>query len=322
MNRKPKTAVLYGGNSSEREVSCLSGMAVSQTLKSLGYDIVDIDVRDDFVRALKVNKIKSAFLALHGAFGEDGQIQSILDGLNIAYTGSGAEASRLGMDKCATKRLLVEKGVPTPAWILLKPEDGEARLTEAVSQLGLPVIVKPPADGSSIGISLADDTTQLAEAVAKARHYDDCVLLEQFIAGRELTVGILNGVVLPVIEIVCDGLFDYLLKYTKGRTKYELNPHLEDSIAERVRDAALKTYRCIGCSGAARVDIRLDDSGTPFVLEINTIPGMTATSLVPKAAAAVGIDFPQLCEMMLADALEQRSVKTNGEEIGEKKATA
>jgi len=322
MNPKPKTAVLYGGNSSEREVSCLSGMAVSQALKSLGYDIVDIDVRGDFVRALKANKVEAAFLALHGAFGEDGRMQTILDGLNIPYTGSGAAASRLGMDKCATKRLLAEKNVPTPAWVLLKFEDRETRLVEAVNELGLPLIVKPPADGSSIGISLAGDTARLFEAVEHARRYDACVLLEQFIAGRELTVGILNGVVLPVIEIACGGLFDYQAKYTKGGTKYEINPRLDASVAERVRNAALTTYRCVGCSGAARVDIRLDDSGTPFVLEINTIPGLTATSLVPKAAAAVGIEFCQLCEMMLADALEQRKAKTSGGEIGEKKATA
>ena len=328
MKTKPRTAVLYGGNSVEREVSVLSGMAVAEALKSAGFDVASIDARGDFIGAFRESKAEVAFLALHGAFGEDGQIQLILDDAGIPYTGSGPEASRVGMDKTATKKILVENGIRTPQCHLAGPLDGDDLLHRAAEKLGYPTVVKPPCGGSSLGVSIARTVRELDAAVAWARQLESNVLLEKYVPGRELTVAVINGRALPVIEIICRGFYNFKAKYTKGHTEYVVEPRLAPAVEQAVKEAGAATYRCLGCAGAARVDLRLDEANAPWVLEINTIPGMTATSLLPKAARAVGIEFPQLCEMMIADALERRgamqksSANKRGAAVAKKRASA
>jgi len=319
MKGKPKTAVLYGGDSREREISRLSGMAVSGALKGRGFEVTDIDVREDFLTILRESAAGVAFLALHGEFGEDGRIQAILEDAGIPYTGSGPEASRIGLDKPATKRLLVENGVRTPEFHLAGPSTTDDAIGRAAEELGYPLVIKPPADGSSLGVSIVHNTYELAAAVAKVRETDSCVLMEQFIRGRELTVGVFNGRTLPAVEMICSGFYDFKAKYMTGRTQYVIAPKLPVVVATALEEAAVRTYTCIGCTGVARVDLRLDESGAPYVLEINTIPGLTATSLVPKAARAAGLEFGELCEMMVADAVEQHRSRI-GETLGEKKA--
>jgi len=326
VNAKPKTAVLFGGKSAESEISKLTGMAVVGALKERGYDVVGIDVCDDYIRELRQNNVAVAFLALHGEFGEDGQIQAILNREGIPYTGSGADASKLGMDKAASKRILAERGVPTPRFCLACPGDDPEAISREAARLGYPLVAKPRCGGSSIGMSVVKTPDELGAAIAKARSLESDVLLEEFIDGRELTVGVMCGTPLPIVEIVCEGTYDYNNKYLAGRTQYYVNPKLPDAVARAVQDAGVATYRCLSCEGAARVDIRLDRAGRPWVLEINTIPGMTATSLLPKAARAAGIEFPELCEMILLDALRRHrpvpGVRQTGDDVGEKRASA
>ena len=306
MKAKPKTAVLCGGDSSERAVSMLSGMAVAEALAMRGIDVVSIDVRGtDFLKVMRDSGVEVAFLALHGSFGEDGQIQAILDAAAIPYTGSGARASKLGMDKAAAKQTLMEHGVPTPRYHVAGPADDGVALRAAADDLGWPVVVKPPCGGSSVGVSIARTPREFDAAVGRSRELEHDVMLEEYIPGRELTVAVINGRALPVIEIICSGFYDFKNKYTKGHTEYVVRPALPEAVERAVLDAGVATYTCLGCAGAARVDVRLDPSNRPWVLEINTIPGMTATSLLPKAARAVGIEFPELCEMMVEDALDR-----------------
>jgi len=332
VNNKLRVAVLDGGDSTEREVSLRSGRAVVEILRSRGWDVVEIDAATDYLRRFRESGAGVAFLALHGAFGEDGRIQRVLENEHIPYTGSGPEASRKGMDKPLSKELMAAAGVCTPDFILIEPQAGpgaaaveptagDGFLAEAARKLGFPIVVKPPCGGSSVGVAIARDAAELAQAVSAARRYETNVLLERYVPGRELTVAVLNGSTLPVIEIICPGFFDYQAKYTKGVTEYVVKPALSAAVESAVRSAALETYRCLGCSGAARVDIRLDPANVPWVLEINTIPGLTATSLLPKAAKAVGIEFGELCERMIADALE-RHAQNSGDNVVEERASA
>lgn len=323
---KPKTAVLFGGRSAESEISRLTGMAVMGALKERAYDVVGIDICGDYIGELRQNGVAVAFLALHGEFGEDGQIQAILNREGIPYTGSGADASKLGMDKAASKRILAERGVPTPRFRVACPGDDPEAIAGEAARLGYPLVAKPRCGGSSIGMSVVKTPDELGPAIAKSRSFEPDVLLEEFIEGRELTVGVMCGTPLPIVEIVCEGTYDYNNKYLAGRTQYHVNPKLPDAAARAVQEAGVATYRCLGCEGAARVDVRLDRCNRPWVLEINTIPGMTATSLLPKAARAAGIEFPELCEMILTDALRRRrqaaGLQQTGEDVGEKRASA
>ena len=242
-------------------------------------------------------------------------------GVGIPYTGSGPDASRIAMNKPAAKRLLIENDIPTPEFCFVGPSATVTAIERGAQELGYPLVVKPPADGSSLGVSIVNNTRELATAVAKVHETDTCVLMERFIRGRELHVGIFNGRTLPVIEIKCNGFYDFKAKYTTGRTEYIVSPALPEAARHALEEAALATYACVRCTGVARVDVRLDESNVPYVLEINTIPGLTATSLVPKAARAAGIEFGELCEMMIAGAIERHTTQI-GERVGEKKASA
>ncbi len=283
-------AVLMGGPSRERDVSLASGKAVADALASRGYDITRIDVTEP--RLELPESIDAVFIALHGTFGEDGTVQSILEDRKIPFTGPGSRASRLAFDKIASKRLFEEKGIPTARYQILNPEDER--------EIPLPAVIKPSCQGSSIGISVVRSDDTWRKAIAEAFTHDDEVLAEVFIAGRELTVGIVGSQVLPIVEIRApEGNYDYHAKYTRGVTQYLVPAPLDPETTRTCQEIAWGVYEGIGCRGMSRVDFRLDDDGHPYVLEINTIPGFTETSLLPKAAAEAGLPFPDLCETIL-----------------------
>jgi D-alanine-D-alanine ligase len=284
--------VLMGGMSSERPISLKSGRAVAEALRSKGYTVVEIDVGPDTPAKLITHKIDVAWLALHGSFGEDGCIQGLLEIMRIPYTGSGVRASAIAMDKIATKRLLRNTAV-------CLPDDTVWQRGEPIPKgLRFPVVTKTPNGGSTIGIHVCTDADALETALQDCARFEDVVLLEQFVAGREITVALLDGTALPVVEIrPLSGHFDFEAKYTKGQTEYLVPAPIDPVIAATASQHAEVAFRSLGLSGLARADFIIDDAGTPWFLEINTIPGMTATSLTPMAAAATGISFEDLVEM-------------------------
>ena len=291
MSDKPhQLAVLKGGPSAERDVSLRSGAAAAEALREAGYDVHEVTVDD--ANFIVPDGTDLAFLALHGTFGEDGQVQEILAARGIPYTGANAVVSRIAFDKEKTKEKLRQHGVPTPEGQLVR------RLEEVT--LPLPVFIKPNAQGSSVGTHPATTSQELASALADALKFDSAVLVERFIKGKELTVGVLGDDVLPIVEIhPLDGFYDYTNKYTKGRTEYFCPARLPEQISSLIQQYALMAHRAIGHPVYSRVDFLLEEDVFPICLEINTIPGMTATSLLPKAAAAVGITFPQLCRRIV-----------------------
>jgi len=293
-----RVAVLMGGTSSEREVSLRSGAAVVEGLKEAGFDAVPVVLDKNVVERLP-DGTDAVFIALHGGYGENGGVQADLDRLGVPYTGPGAAASRITIDKIATKRVLEAAGVPTAPYEVL--ERGDDRLT-----LPLPVVVKPPRDGSSVGISKVAEPGQWPEALKAARAADPKgeVLVEAFIPGREWTVGVIGGEALPVVEIRApNGWYGYTEKYTKGVTQYVFPESAEDApLVAQCQVLALLAFQATGCRGVSRIDFRVTPDGKPYVLEINTVPGFTATSLLPKAAAKKGLSFSALCVRLLEHA--------------------
>lgn len=311
MQRK-KIGVVMGGPSAEREVSLNTGKAIVAALQEKNYNVVGIDLDPSrFVAQLRENEIEVVFNAIHGLFGEDGRMQGALELMGIPYTGSGVLSSAMAMDKGISKRLFASAHIPTPRYQLLKRDYGMGPdvLQSILDDFEPPFVVKPSTQGSTIGLTIVQETMELPSALEKAFSYDTEVLVEEFIDGSELTVGILGGKkpeALPVIEIVpYSGVYDYHAKYTKGATEYYVPARIDAETTRQTKNVAVEAFKILGCAGIARVDIRLDPSNHPFVLEVNTIPGMTATSLVPKAAAAAGISFPDLCERILLMTLER-----------------
>jgi D-alanine-D-alanine ligase len=309
-----RIGVLMGGRSSEREVSLRTGAAVHRALCRRGYDAVTIDVGPTLSRELEDQRIAVAFLALHGPGGEDGSIQGFLETVNIPYTGSGVHASAVGMHKVTTKTLLAAHGIPVPTGLVIKR--GE-RISHAQAlrsgKLRWPVVVKPASEGSTIGVSIVKKPAQWDEAVALAHRYDRDAMVEAYIPGHEVTVSLLGRqdeapLVLPAVEIVApNGFYDFSAKYEKGKTRYLCPAPLSSTIAKQIRKLALETFDVLGCAGAARVDFRITPRGRPYVLEINTVPGMTETSLLPMAAAQGGIDYEELTERILESAIARMS---------------
>ena len=300
-----KIAVVMGGPSAERAVSLNTGSAILAALREKGYNAVAIDLEPTrFVQQLAEAEIEVVFNAIHGQYGEDGILQGALELLGIPYTGSGVLSSAMAMDKVISKRIFSSADIPTPRCRVFSKADMNQELTATIlADFTIPVVVKSSAQGSSIGVMIVEDSGDLSEAVRQAFKYSDRILVEEFIEGRELTVAIWGNdesEALPVIEIVPhSGRYDYQSKYTKGATEYIVPAKLADDITSTVQKVALEAFSQLGCRGIARVDIMLDKENNPYVLEVNTIPGMTATSLVPKAAAAVGITFADLCERLL-----------------------
>lgn len=337
-------AVLLGGTSPERHVSMASGKGIAQALTSAGHNVTVYDValganalvdpatlqlptelapsydelqklsNKEIITAVQSlpSDIDVAFMALHGAPGEDGTVQAILELQGIRYTGSGVLASALAMDKAMSKRVFEHYGIGTPRWFVVNA--GEVGLEELRSKVdyytAYPVVVKPNDGGSTVGLTIVDDETGLMAAYELAGRYGKTILFEEFIEGRELTVAILGGESLPVVEIrPKSGIYDYTNKYTAGRTEYFCPAELPRSIEEELRELARRAHNALGCRGYSRIDFRLDADATPYCLEANTLPGMTATSLVPKAAAAAGIDYQGLCERIIELALHEESVE-------------
>lgn len=284
-----KVAVLLGGPSSEREVSLRSGAAVAGALRERGYDVAEVLVGPDASFALPAG-VEAAFVAMHGKFGEDGTIQGMLRERGIPHTGSSPEASARAFDKSRSKPALAAAGIPTPVFELLKA--GRERT------LPMPVVVKPVRQGSSVGIARVFEEEEWPAAFAEALALDDVVLVEEFIPGRELTVGMVGDEILPIIEIAAD-FFDYHAKYTPGVAAHLIPADIPEATAEACREATRRTFAALGCRGMGRVDIRLRPDGEIFVLELNNIPGLTEVSLLPDAARAHGWSFPELCERIL-----------------------
>jgi len=300
-----RIGVLMGGPSAERDVSLRSGRAITEALLNKGYNAVPMEIWLPTREELKSADIDVAFIALHGTFGEDGQIQKMLEGLNIPYTGSKVKASQLGMDKVASRKLFQKAKLCVPDYNVIS--DGKRLKMD----LGAPVVVKPSAQGSSVGISIVDKVEELDVAIKEASKFGEEVLLEKFIHGKELTVGILDDKPLPVIQVMPKRrYYDEVAKYTAGMTEYLCPAPISEDEARLAQDAGIKAHAAIGCRSFSRVDMILSDevktpAGTRiYVLEVNTIPGMTQLSLLPKAARAAGIDFPELCEAMLESAFK------------------
>ncbi len=298
--RAGKLGVLMGGPSTERGVSLKSGKAVYESLKQLNLDVIAIDIITDNIeenkKLIEAQKIDCAFLALHGRFGEDGQIQEILDSLKVPYTGSGALASRIAMDKVASREIFENHGLRVPKCAVIEKSVYKRIHAFDVKHMKAPFVVKPVAHGSSVGLSIADKEGDLYNAVNLAFSFDERVLIEEYISGREVTVGILDDNVLPVVEIIPKKrFFDYEAKYQSGMADYIVPAKLEVKSIYDLGQIALTAHKALGCYGCSRVDIILHNGNIPFILEVNTIPGFTQTSLLPKAAKAAGIGFAQLC---------------------------
>jgi len=321
-----RVGVLMGGPSSEREVSLRSGEAVLSALLESGLDTVGIDITTDNAREnsrlLKGHRLDCVFIALHGRFGEDGTVQRLLEELNLPFTGSGVEASCLAMDKIGSLDIFRKQGLCVPKSLSLeisaygfgyrKPNHGSPTYQKNMdfkNELGFPVVVKPANHGSSIGLSIVENEEGIIPGIELAFQFDRRIVIEEYIKGRELTVGILNEMPLPVIEIIPKRkFFDFAAKYQAGLTEYIVPAQLEEGIAGIVQDAALAAHKALGCFGCSRADIILGQDNLPYLLEVNTIPGMTATSLLPKAAKCVGIGFNQLCLKLLELAYEKAKV--------------
>lgn len=299
--------VLMGGVSSEREISLRSGAAVAGALERLGYRVLRIDIASETGRELDGLRMDAAFVALHGRFGEDGGIQRILEERGIPYTGSDPDASRAAMDKIESKRLFRMRGVDTPPhWVMMR-NDPLPLMERCARALGYPVILKPRAEGSSVGVTIHQDCSTLQEGAAECFLYGSVGLMEKFIRGREFTVGILDGECLPAIELRPRGaFFDFQAKYRDPDTVYVVDPPLGDIEKRRLQKAALGAHDALGCQGMSRVDLIMTHLGSVYVLEVNTIPGLTERSLFPKAARAAGLEFPALCERILQTAFRRR----------------
>jgi D-alanine-D-alanine ligase len=309
-----KVGVLYGGRSAERDVSIMSGTGVLQALQSRGIDAHGFDPAERSLAELAAEKFDCVFIALHGRYGEDGSLQGALEQLGIPYTGSGVMASSVGMDKITTKIIWLSKNIPTPRYATVAPGDD---LDAIVLDLGLPLIVKPPLEGSTIGITKVEAAEQFEAAVALALGFDETVLAEEFVTGREFTVAVLgtgkHARALPIVEIVApQGNYDYQNKYFTDDTQYHCPAKLDEALSAEIQKHAVDAYRALGCEGWGRVDVLVRESDMrPFLLEVNTSPGMTSHSLVPMAARAVGISYEDLCIEILRSA-RCKMVKAQG----------
>ena len=292
-----KIAVLMGGPGSERDVSLATGRGVSKALRSLGPDVVDVDVRDEDFQLPK--DVDLAFLTIHGTFGEDGTLQKILEDRGISYTGEGVEGSRSAFDKFLTKEKFRAHNVVTPEWEVI--EVGQR------PKIPVPLVVKPPCQGSTVGVVIVKNESELDSAIKEAGKYDRKLLVEKFLSGRELTIGILGDQALPILEIIPKGgFYDFTNKYpflnpqAGGGAEHVCPARIDEKKTAEIQELALRAFRALGLRVYGRVDVILSDSGEPFVLEVNTIPGMTKASLLPEAAAVAGIGYVDLCARIIA----------------------
>ena len=292
-----KIAVLMGGPGSEREVSLATGRGVAKALRSLGAEVIEIDVRNEDFQL--PNDVDLAFITIHGTFGEDGQIQKILERRGIAYTGEGVTTSEIAFDKIRTKERFLEHGVTTPPWEVIHAGERPT--------IPLPIVVKTPRQGSTVGVVIVKNENELESAINEASKYDCELLIEKFVSGRELTIGVLGDQALPILEIIPKGgFYDFNNKYpflnpqAGGGAEHVCPANIDAKKTKEIQELALRAFRAAGLQVYARVDAILSETGQPFILEINNIPGMTETSLLPEAAAAVGISYTDLCARIIA----------------------
>jgi len=300
-----RVGVVMGGLSEEKAVSLKSGRAVCDALKDAGWDVAALEVLqetpEEVHRLVKEAAVDVIFVAMHGGFGEDGRLQKILTDLRVPYTGPCEDASRLAMDKVASRRLFEKAGLCVPRARVVRRG---RQMMSLLHRLKYPVVVKPASQGSSFGVSKVTRWKELCAAVLAAQGYDDIILVEEFIEGQEITVSVLNGLPLPIVAVIPKtGFFDYEAKYQLGMTTYAVPAPLEAAVAARAQRDAAAAYQALGCRHLARVDMIIDGKGRPVILEVNTVPGLTETSLFPKAAQAAGLTFPVLCDTLVTLAL-------------------
>lgn len=312
---KEKIAVLMGGRSLEREVSLKSGHRVSEALKDMGHPLAQFDVDENLVDNLKHEKPDLVYIALHGKYGEDGTVQELLEILGMPYTGTGVYSSIVGFDKVLSKEIFNLEEIPTPPYCALsagifKEMGASSALTDVVDKIGLPVVVKPAEQGSALGIKFAKTAEELPHALISALSYGEKVLLEKYIKGTEVAISLLGNdkpQVLPIVEIKPrKEFFDFEAMYTMGMTEYFVPARLAEEITVKVQDIALKVFEVLKCRDLCRVDMIVGEDNIPYVLELNTSPGMTETSLLPMAALAAGIEFPELVEKIVSLAIERK----------------
>ncbi len=311
-----RIGILMGGRSLERDISLRSGRRVSRALQELGHEVVEYDVDETLVPSLKSAGLDLVYISLHGKFGEDGTVQELLEILDIPYTGPGVYASTVGFNKALSKEIFRRSGIPTPPFFVLSEatfqEMGSLHALPIIGRkLGFPLVVKPVAQGSALGVRVVREEEGLPEAVRSALHYDERVLIEQYVEGTEVAVSILGNddvEVLPVVEIAPrGGFFDFDSRYTAGATDYYCPARLDAETSRRVTEVAVSAHRALQCENVSRVDIIVDSSGVPQVLELNISPGMTETSLLPMAAEAAGMSFRDLVGRLVGLAMEKYS---------------
>lgn len=306
MNKTEKIGVLAGGLSAERDVSLRSGNAVYNALKERGYNVVIIDAGHDLCEALRRESVRKVFIALHGGAGENGSVQGMLEVMGIPYTGSGVLASAAAMDKDFSKKIFVHHNIPVPPFAVVS-RSGHVSVKNIIAAFkslvpfGLPCVIKPSEEGSSIGVSIVKNAEDLEPALDEGFRHGNTVIIEKYIKGKEIQIGISAGRALGGVEVrPSTEFYSYEAKYTAGATQYILPPEVDNETYSRLCDSALAAHNALGCRGATRVDLMLDEEGTEYVLEVNTIPGMTETSLLPKIAALSGMNFGDLVEEILS----------------------
>ncbi len=309
MKRKAKVAVAMGGNSAEREVSIQTGSMVLRALQSLGYDAKSVDYDERFIDAMRELKPDVAFNALHGPGGEDGHVQALFEYLSIPYTGSSVEAAALSMDKHLTKKLLAAEGLPTAAWDLFELAGGTLPLLPG--SLDLPLVVKPRFEGSSAGVTIVRTHEQWTNAMLTVSKTYSEILAEEYIDGREMTCGVLGEEALPIVEIIAnrDGFYSYEAKYADGGSTHIVPARIDEDLAARLQMLALSTHRLVGLRDYSRTDFIVSRDNRPYILEINSLPGLTPHSLIPDACGAIGISFESLIDRLIGYALERAETR-------------
>ncbi len=308
--KNKKILVIMGGTSSERDISLMSGEAVYDALADLNYNVKKFILDKDNAFEIAGEKPDLCVIMLHGKGGEDGAIQGMLELMNIPYTGSGLAASANCMNKILTKKLISLENIPTPEYAILKKDEDVIPFVESMlSNFDFPLVVKAPCQGSSVGVEIVKSKSELISAIENNINYDDEILIERFIKGTELTVPVMQDgnrcIALPIVEIVSENTFyDFESKYTAGMSHHIIPARIPEAAAERIEKYAISAYKAVGCKGVARIDFFIDENNNPYVIEINTIPGMTKTSLVPDSAAAAGISFGNLVEKIIAQSLD------------------
>jgi D-alanine-D-alanine ligase len=304
MITEKKIGVLMGGNSFEREVSLKSGAAVYKALSDIGYNVVSIDVGRDIPFVLRDRGVELSFVILHGGYGENGTLQGLLEVMGIPYTGSGVLASALAMDKIASKKIFMYHKLPVPAFQIFT--NNVNNVDQIRIDFPLPWVVKPAFEGSSIGVSIVRQKDKIIDALKHAFFYSKAIIVEKYIQGKEVQIGILGNRALGGVEVRPSlEFYNFEAKYTAGLTEYIIPPKVNLDVYKKAEQIALQSHNVLGCSGVTRVDLIIEDSGNPYVLEVNTIPGMTETSLIPKIAAHAGMTFSQILEEMIRLAVEK-----------------